>query len=412
MLAVYTLALYLGLLVALPWYALHFRRYFSTLKDRLGYLPIPRIEHSIWVHAVSVGEVKSVQKLVERLRHSRPGKPIVISTVTPAGQELAKSIPGLADYVIYFPLDLPGAVRRTLDLINPELMLIAETEIWPNFLSQCRGRSVPVVMVNGRISDRSLPRYRAIRRWLGPILDNYSVLGVQTEQDRRRLESIGAPSAKIVVFGNLKYDTAPAGKSLAGNLVAFLERANPLWIAASTMPGEEELILAAFSELRRKYPSLTLLLAPRHPGRFDAVEEVLQSHAFRYLRRSSLASDGNQTSDVLLLDSIGELSATFAHATVVFMGGTLVPRGGHNVLEPAAFSKPIVFGPHMENFREIRDLFIEAAAAIEIRNAGELAPAIHRVLSQPTSAADLGTRARGVVDQNAGATERVLAYLK
>lgn len=411
MLIVYTLALYVGLLVAVPWYAIRFRRYFPTLKDRLGFLSIPVLQRSIWIHAVSVGEVKAVQKLVEQLRPARPGNPIVLSTVTPAGQELAKSIPGLADHVFYFPLDLPGAVRRTLERVNPELVLVAETEIWPNFLQECRRRSIPVVMVNGRISDRSYPRYRAIRRWLAPVLDNYSVLGVQTEQDRRRIEAIGATSKKVTVFGNLKYDAAPA-KPLPDDLAALLERDAPLWIAASTMPGEDELVLSAFAELRRQHPRLRLLIAPRHPERFNAVEQMVRAKGFNCMRRSRIAQEPANGEDVVLLDSIGELAATFACATAVFMGGTLVPRGGHNILEPAAFSKPIVFGPHMENFREIRDLFVEAGAAIEISDAAGLAPAIAKLLSEPASAADLGARARGVVDRNHGATERVLAYLQ
>jgi 3-deoxy-D-manno-octulosonic-acid transferase len=412
MLTVYTVALYVALLVGAPWYAIRFRRYFPTLKDRLGYLSIPVLQRSIWVHAVSVGEVKAVQRLVEQLRPTRPGNLIVLSTVTPAGQELAKSIPGLADHVFYFPLDLPGSVRRTLEHVNPELVLVAETEIWPNFLQECRRRSIPVVMVNGRISDRSYPRYRAIRRWLAPVLDNYSVLGVQTEQDRQRIEAIGATSKKVTVFGNLKYDAAPASKPLPDDLAALLTRDTPLWIAASTMPGEDELVLSAFAELRRQHPRLRLLIAPRHPERFNAVEQLVRTKGFNCTRRSRIAPDGATSEDIVLLDSIGELASTFAYATAVFMGGTLAPRGGHNILEPAAFSKPIVFGPHMENFREIRDLFVEAGAAIEISDAAELAPAIAKLLAEPASAADLGARARSVVDRNNGATERVLAYLQ
>lgn len=405
---VYTLALYAGLLIALPWYAIRFRKYFPTLKDRVGFPQIPRLQRSVWIHAVSVGEVKAVQTLIGKLRPSHPGQPFVLSTITPAGQELARSTPGLADHVIYFPLDLPGALQRTLDLVNPELVLIAETEIWPNFLRECRKRKIRVVMVNGRISDRSFPRYLMGRRWLKRVLDDYTLLGMQTEVDRERIESIGADGRKVTVFGNLKYDASRTDHALAPEFSDLLSQLPSLWIAASTMPGEEEQILAAFAELRRSHPQLTLLIAPRHPDRFGAVEQIILARGFSCARRSRIQTG----TDVLLLDSIGELASVFKHAKVVFMGGTLVARGGHNILEPAAFAKPIVFGPHMENFREIRSLFLEADAAVEVRDSRELVQVIDGLLSDSRRAEALGERARRVVEENTGATERVLAYLR
>jgi 3-deoxy-D-manno-octulosonic-acid transferase len=405
---VYTFLLYAGLLLTLPWYALKFRRYFPTLKDRLGYLSIPELKRSVWVHAVSVGEVKSVRKLSEKLRAIHPDQPIVLSTITPAGQELALSTAGLADHVFYFPLDLPGSIRRTLDRVNPELVLIAETEIWPNFLRECRRRNVRVVMVNGRISDRSFPRYRFVRRWLKRVLDDFTLLGMQTETDRERIESIGADAGKVTVFGNLKYDALDVEQTLAPELSNVLAQLRKLWIAASTMPGEEEQILDAFAAVRGNHTNLRLLIAPRHPQRFDEVERMIRSRGFFCTRRTQL----DQAADVLLLDSVGELASTFRHADAVFVGGSLVPRGGHNILEPAAFSKPIVFGPHMENFREIRDIFLQARAAIEVRDSAELAAAVDHLLTDSKFAAELGARARQVVEQNAGATDRVLAYLQ
>src|SRR5688572_15106157 len=362
---VYTFLLYAGLLLTLPWHAIKFRKYSASLKERLGFLQVPELQRSVWVHAVSVGEVKSVRKLLERLRIAHPDQPLVLSTITPSGQQLARDTKELADHVFYFPLDLPRAIRRTLDRVNPELVLIAETEIWPNFLRECRKRGIRVVMVNGRISDRSLPRYRVVRRWLRRVLDDYTLLGMQTEADRERIESIGADGRKVTVFGNLKYDVADVQHSLSADLSAVLPSLPALWIAASTMPGEDELVLDAFTELRKRHPDLTLLIAPRHPVRFDSVERIVKDRGFRCARRTRL-EDGF---DVLLLDSVGELASTFRHAKVVFMGGSLVPKGGHNILEPAAFSNPIVFGPHMDNFQEIRDLFIEAHAAIEVRDA-------------------------------------------
>lgn len=405
---VYTFLLYAGLLLTLPWYAFKLRRYVPTLKERLGFIQVPTLQRSVWVHAVSVGEVKSVQRLVGKLRAAYSEQPLVLSTITPAGQGLARSTAGLADHVFYFPLDLPGAIRRTLDRVNPELVLIAETEIWPNFLRECRKRNIRVVMVNGRISDRSLPRYRVVRHWLKRVLDDFTLLGMQTETDRERIESIGADGRKVTVFGNLKYDAPDVEHTLAPELSRILAGLPRLWIAASTMSGEEEQVLDAFANLRKKHKDLTLLIAPRHPERFSDVERTIQARGFSCARRSHLT----EGTDVLLLDSVGELASTFRHASVVFVGGSLVPRGGHNILEPAAFANPIVFGPHMENFREIRDIFLKARAAVEVHNAEELAVAVDRLLTDSNSAAELGANARRVVEENSGATERVLAYLQ
>jgi 3-deoxy-D-manno-octulosonic-acid transferase len=405
---VYTFLLYVGLIVTLPWYAFKFRKYAQTLNDRLGYLRLPKLHRCVWIHAVSVGEVKAVRKLVEKLRIAHPGRPVILSTITPSGQELARNAPGLADHVFFFPLDLPGAIRRTLNHVNPELVLIAETEIWPNFLREARRRNIPVVLVNGRISDRSFPRYRVIRHWLKHVLDDFTMLGMQTEIDRERIESIGADGRKVTVFGNLKYDALDLDRALAPELSERLQRLAPLWIAASTMPGEEEQVLDAFVQVRKHHVELTLLIAPRHPERFDAVERLIRSRELACSRRTQLSGEA----PVLLLDSVGELAAAFQHASVVFVGGSLVPRGGHNILEPAAFAKPIIFGPHMENFREIRDLFLEAEAAVEVHNATELAIAIEGFLADPSLSEKLGARALNLVAQNTGATERVLAYLQ
>jgi 3-deoxy-D-manno-octulosonic-acid transferase len=405
---VYTFLLYVGLIVTLPWYAIKFRKYAQTVKDRLGYIDLPKLQRSVWVHAVSVGEVKAVRKLVEKLRLTHPNQPVILSTITPAGQELARNSPGLADHVFFFPLDLPGAIRRTLDRVNPELVLIAETEIWPNFLREARRRNIRVVMVNGRISDRSFPRYRVIRRWLKRVLDDFTLLGMQTEADRERIESIGADGRKVTVFGNLKYDALELDRALAPEFSERLAGLTPLWIAASTMPGEEEQVLDAFAEVRKQHQDLMLLIAPRHPERFDTVERIIRARGFNVSRRTR----NGAVSEVLLLDSVGELASTFRHASVVFVGGSLVSRGGHNILEPAAFSKPTIFGPHMENFREIRDMFIEENAAVEVQNAAELAAAVGKFLADPAFSEKLGARARQLVERNTGATERVLAYLR
>jgi len=419
----YTFCLFVGLLVSSPWYLIRSRRYMATLKSRFGYLNIPDLRRSIWVHAVSVGEVRAVRKLLESLRHQYPGQPLVLSTITPTGQQLAKEAAGLADHVLYFPFDFPGSIRRTLARIDPALVIIAETEIWPNFLRECRNRKIRVMMVNGRISDRSFPRYRWIRHWLKTVLNDYSVLGMQSEEDRERIEFLGANRDKVQVFGNLKYDVLSSLQPLESGLTQLLRKSQPLWIAASTTAAgtanssnEEDQVLAAFVTLRQRHPKLKLLIAPRHPERFQTVEQLVLAHGFQCTRRTtqngSHSGDSLQPfTDVLLLDTIGELASSFSYASVVFMGGTLVPRGGHNILEPAAASKAIVFGPHMENFREISSLFLDADAAIQVRNADELAIAVGRLLTDATTSAALGEKARRIVERNTGATDRVMEFL-
>jgi len=413
----YTLVLTLGLVLTLPYYLVLFRKYLPTIPERLGFLKVPQLRNAIWVHAVSVGEVKAVEKLLERLRQKFPDKPLVVSTSTPAGQQLARERGDIIDHTIYFPIDLPFCIRRVADRIDPQMVIIAETEIWPNFLRICRGRDIPVVMINGRISDRSFARYRLARRWLRRVFADYTVMGMQSQTDRMRIEEIGADPRKVIVFGNLKYDVVSTVRPLDTTLAAVLRTWKQVWIAASTMPGEEEFALDAFAELRKTHPQLKLVIAPRHADRFEAVEELVKRRGIECLRRSRLTADSEVLNalgvvSVLILDSIGELAAVFEYATVVFMGGSLVPKGGHNVLEPARHRKPIVFGPHMENFRDITRLFLQETAAIQIQNAAELAPAIRSLLANPDHSAELGRRARAIVEQNTGATDRVLEFLQ
>jgi 3-deoxy-D-manno-octulosonic-acid transferase len=404
----YTLVLTVGLILTFPYYLVLFRKYLPTVADRLGFLKVPQLRNAIWVHAVSVGEVKAVERLLERLRQRFPGRPLVVSTSTPTGQQLARERRDIIDHAFYFPIDLPFCVRRAADRIDPQMVIIAETEIWPNFLRICRSRDIPVVMINGRISDRSFARYRLARRWLRRVFADYTMLGMQSEMDRRRIEEIGADPQKVTVFGNLKYDVVSSSRPLDTTLATVLQNWKQVWIAASTMPGEEELVLDAFAELRNTHPQLKLVIAARHADRFDAVEDLVKRRGIACVRRTRLTGDG----DVLLLDTIGELAAMFEYATVVFMGGSLVPKGGHNVLEPARYRKPIVFGPHMENFRDITRLFLEAEAGIQIQNATELAPAIRNLLANRDHSAELGRRARAIVEQNTGATDRVLEFLQ
>src|SRR5262245_16338192 len=272
----YTLLLAVGLVLTLPYHLVRFRKYLPTLADRFGFLKVPQLRQSIWVHAVSVGEVKAVESLLDGLRRQFPGKPLVVSTATPTGQHLAKERRSVIDHTFYFPLDLPWCVGRALSRIDPEIVIIAETEIWPNFLRGCNRRGVRVVMINGRISDKSFPRYRLVRRWLTRVFDDYAVIGMQSETDRQRIEAIGADPQKVTVFGKLKYDILTSSRPLDGMLARFLENWTQVWIAASTMPGEDELIADVFVRLRKDYPALKLVIAPRHPHRCDVVEGLLK----------------------------------------------------------------------------------------------------------------------------------------
>ena len=427
----YTLILGLGLLFTLPYYLVRFRKYLPTIPDRLGFLSLGELQDSIWVHAVSVGEVRAVEMLLERLREQFPGKPLVVSTATPTGQQLARERRDVVDYTFYFPIDLPFCVRRAVNRINPQMVIIAETEIWPNFLRICRTKQIPVVMINGRISDKSFARYRLVRRWLRRVFADYTMLGMQSDMDRSRIQEIGADPDKVAVLGNLKYDVAPSSRTLDPALGQVLAGWPLLWIAASTMAGEEEMVLDAFAKVRETDPDLRLLIAPRHADRFDQVEELIHRRGLHCLRRTELSSaavaalyerrpsgnreiaDGHRPPlQVLLLDTIGELAAVFQYATVVFMGGSLVPKGGHNPLEPARHRKPIVFGPHMENFRDMARLFLEAEAAVQIQSSAELAPAVRDLLLNRDQALELGRRASAIVEQNTGATDRVLRFLR
>jgi len=411
----YTFILTAGLILTFPYYLIRFRKYRPTLSDRFGFLKIPQLNRSIWVHAVSVGEVKAVEKLVERLREQFRSQKLVVSTTTPAGQQLACERQDIVDHTFYFPIDLPWCVRRTLNRVNPEMVIIAETEIWPNFLKECRKRKVRVVMINGRISDRSYSRYRLVRPWLRRVFEDYTILGMQSELDRQRIEAIGANPGKVTVLGNLKYDSAASSRHVDNTLSEFLTSWDPLWIAASTMPGEDELVLDAFQQVLKSHPHLKLVIAPRHADRFDAVAEIIKARGFEFARRSEVGVQRecvSAESRILLLDTMGELATIFQFATVTFIGGSLVPTGGHNILEPARYSKPIVIGPHMQNFRDMARLFADANAAIQIGSALELGRSISSLLSNPQRALEIGRNAFRIVQQNTGATERALQLLE
>ncbi len=398
----YTLLLFF---FALPLLLLSPKKRIGSFAKRMGFFDRPNLKKPIWIHAVSVGEVLTMKYLMTHLKQELPGESLVLSTITQTGQQVAHG--GKMDTLIYFPFDFHYSVRRTLDRVDPKLVVIAETEIWPNFLHACSQRKIPVLWINGRISDKSYPRYLWIRSFLKTVLGNYTQISMQSEVDCQRVKSLGVDPKKVFSVGNLKYDIH-CGPPLPKDLIKYLSSIQPLWIAASTMPQEEAIVLDAFRQAREGIPELRLLIAPRHPERFDEVERLIEKSGFSYTRRSHLRGDAT----IILLDSLGELARTFEFACVVFVGGSLVAHGGHNILEPAFFAKPILFGPHMENFREIASRFLQEEAAITVQSSSELTKKIIAILSDDRLAKELGANAKRIVDENRGATQRTVNLIR
>ena len=421
-------ALYTGLIVLFalavsPWLvyqALRYRKYVGSLSQRLGYLPVSfniDAESSIWIHAVSVGELLTARPLIAALREKHPALRIFLSTTTMSAQQLARRNPLDVDGVFYFPFDLGFVVRRTLDLVKPKLFLMMETEIWPNLLRECRRRGVRTAIVNGRLSARSFPRYRLARGFFRHVLADIDRFCVQSDESRRRFVEIGAPADRVTVTGSLKFDSlepASAGQARSRERVLRYFRfapVRPVWVAGSTMKGEEAIVLRVFRRLKASQPTAVLVLAPRHPERFDDVVAMAQQEGFRTVRRSELPIDVEPRADVVVLDTIGELAAVYQVGTLVFVGGSLVPTGGHNILEPAVFGRPVVFGPHMHNFAEIAAAFVAADAGVQVASDGAFEDEVLALMADPVRRARLGAAARALVEANRGAKAKTLETL-
>jgi 3-deoxy-D-manno-octulosonic-acid transferase len=420
----YSVATLLALVVLSPYLlyqALRYNKYVGSLGQRLGYLPVSfnlDAEESIWVHAVSVGEVLAARPIVSGLRARYPELRIFLSTTTLSGQNVARRRVPDADAVFYLPLDWTFTIRRTLDVVKPKLFVMVETEIWPNLLRECRRRGIRTALVNGRISSRSFPRYRLVRPFIRRVLADIDRLCVQSEETARRLRQLGADPSRITLTGSLKFDsldpsTAP-GRGRERVLRFF--RVTPsrlVLVAGSTSKGEEEAVIRAFNRVRTTATpgSPLLILAARHPERFGEVEKLCQREGLSTIRRSDLPIDKEPRADAVILDTIGELAQLYQIATAVFVGGSLVPLGGHNILEPAVHGKPIVFGPHMENFAEIAGAFLANGAAVEVRTARELEDVVVELMADPVRRARLGAAARALVDANRGAKDTTLKVL-
>ena len=420
----YNLALLAALVLSAPWWLFRMattRKYREGLRERLG--RVPSLEgrstgntHAerplIWIHAVSVGEVLAVSRLVNTLEAALPDYFIAISTTTRTGQQLARERFG-AGCVLYSPLDLPWAVRAYLNTLKPRLLVLAETEFWPNLLSGCFRRRIPVGVVNARISDRSWPRYRLARVFFRHLLNQISCVLAQSETDAQRLKAIGCLPQRVTAAGNLKFDVRAAHETAATKLLKTLQGNLRLVVAGSTLDGEEAALIEAWPRLLAADPELAMILAPRHPERFAAVAELLQKSGLQWVRRSSCdaASDPLSAGEILLLDSIGELASLYSLASVAFVGGSVVQAGGHNPLEPAQFGVPIVMGPHYANFRAINnDLIAEDAIRIAPKEA--LASTLIELLANTPAANAMGARALKVFERQAGATARCVVAIR
>ncbi len=407
-----------------PWVLLSARRrrnFPDRLGAKLGRLPLPTGRTRIWIHAVSVGETLSAAPLVKLLRSRRPDAEIFVSTVTLTGQETAAKTLGRAvDALFYFPFDLPWTCARFLERVRPDIVVVLETEIWPNFIAACAARAIPVVVLNARISERSFRGYGRFGFLFSRVLRSVSAFSAQTEDDARRIVALGAAGASVAVAGNMKFDVAHPREDASpfgAWLLAEKARGAAWFVAGSTHEGEDAEVLRAFRAARNVSGSVRLLLAPRHPERFDAVAELCLREGFETVRRTGLDLARPAASpEVILLDTVGELLAAYAAADIAFVGGSLVPKGGHNILEPALYGVPTIVGPHMENFREIAGIFTTGRAVRRVQDGAELAAELSRWASDPRPYAETGRRAsellaafRGATGRNAAIVERELA---
>ncbi len=413
----YSLFLACAALLLLPWWVLLLLRagkYRAGFKERLGFVP-RRLKKTapgcIWVHAVSVGEVLAVSRLVAELKSACPEAQIVVSTTTATGQRLARERWGEAG-CFFLPLDLGFAVRAYLKALRPDLLVLAETEYWPNLLHLARKQGTRIASVNARISDRSFPRYRRFSWFFRRVLSNVDLFLAQTADDAERLRAIGAPTERVQAAGNLKFDIRPGASSgIARDLRAAIPPDAPVIVCGSTAEGEEEPLLAAFRGVQRQFPSAVMVLAPRHPERFDKVAGLIASSGLAFVRRSSWTAACPISGGVFLLDSVGELASVYALAGIAFVGGSLVPTGGHNILEPAQYGAAILVGPHTFNFRDIIRIF-EKGNALRVAAADELEHQLIELLANPGECRRMGERSKALFAQHAGATQKTVQALR
>lgn len=408
----YNIILFLSFLLLSPlllFKLLTDKRYRTGLSERLGSVPESVLnsldgQGPIWFHAASVGEVIASQRLLEGIRERWPHKKLLISAFTPTGKDtaIAKT---KAEGVMFLPLDLPWVVNRVLKKINPSVLILMETELWPNMISRAGKMGIPVVVVNGRISDRSYGKYWFISPLLRKVFDHINRFLMQSDADAQRIIALGADPSKVSVTGNIKFDL----KAVYRDLPFMDEWGGPLLIAGSTRKGEDAVLLDIYRDLRVNHPDLKLLLAPRHIERVTEVEGILEEKGLGYVRRSQVKDHIGYP--ILLLDTLGELLSFYKYGDIVFVGGSLVPVGGHNLLEPALYGKPVLFGTHIENFRDAARILTDSGGGIKVRDSDDLRDWIVRLLTDNDLCNSLGEEGRKAVLDNQGATERTLDAL-
>lgn len=395
------------------WRGLRDRGYRQALGERFGWGPFMNAAPRLWLHAVSLGEMTAAAPLVRALQSRYPQSPLLLTTATPTGRARARDLFGAAVEVRFLPYDTPGAVARFLDRTRPRLAILMETELWPNLFRECERRRVPLVLASARLSARSVARYLRFGGLFRGIFSATALIAAQTREDAERFAKIGAPRERIHVVGNIKFDLQVSEESTAkaAELRASLGGARPVWIAGSTHAGEEQQVLAAHQRLRIDQPHALLLLVPRHPDRFEAVADSLGRAAVRFTRRSSGVEPGGAT-QVVLVDTVGELGTLYAAGDVAFVGGSLVPIGGHNLLEPAALGLPVLTGPSYFAGNDIARMLIAQGAAFEVADARELAAALTRLLGDPAERQRMGAIGRRIVESNRGSVARLLELIE
>ena len=411
----YTLLLYLlapVVLLRLVWRGLRAPDYWLRWSERLGSIRPAIGERVIWLHAVSVGEVQAAEPLIRALLQ-KPDYSLLITTTTPTGSVRVADLFGDEVEQLYAPYDLPGAVARFLDRIQPQLGIIMETELWPNLFNGCRKRDIPLLLVNARLSARSTAGYRRVSRLMAKTLAAVTAIAAQTPRDAKRFASLGADPGRITVTGNLKYepDVSPALREQAGELRKQWGESRPVWVAGSTHEGEEELLLDAFRQVRRQLPDCLLVLVPRHPERFAEVDALCHRRGYRTVLRSERTVCTAGT-DIFVGNTMGELTLFYAAGDVAFVGGSLVHRGGHNLLEPAVAGIPLVTGPHVENFQEICTLLVRVGVCRRVESVADLAEAVSHWLLHDDERQQAGQRGRQTVEENRGALGSVLELIE
>ena len=389
-------------------------RYFEHVPQRFGFINIKPRPDGFWIHAVSVGEVNAATPLINHLLERYPDKEVTVTTMTPTGSDRVLKSYGDRIQHCYLPYDYPGAVKRFLDCVRPQMAIVMETEIWPNLITRCSRSGIPMIYANVRLSKRSHRGYRKFRNLIGPILRKIDLFAVQAKPDAKRLIRLGALPSSVTVTGSIKFDvTLPASVNEAAQSVRRdLGWDRPVWVVGSTHEGEESQILEAFASIRRKFESLLLVMVPRHPERFNTVFRLCTRFGYKTVLRSETSGKLDEDTEIYLADTMGDLQLLISASDIAFIGGSLVPIGGHNVLEASAAGVPVVFGPHMFNFSEISDLVLEHGAGVQVMNVEELTEVIERLLSDPVIRDQYGSHGKELVERNRGALKKICSLIE